>query len=108
MLRSVSSYFLYILRCSSVIQKVRARYASHPTESTTLESLVKNEFDAGKKRPASEGLMWLLRGLSFTCQALQNSQKDSSSELSTAFTKSYEATLKQHHNFVVKGVFAVC
>jgi hypothetical protein len=51
--------------------------------------------------------MWLLRGLSFTCQALQNAQKDSSVELSTAFTKSYEATLKQFHNFVVKGIFSV-
>jgi hypothetical protein len=51
--------------------------------------------------------MWLLRGLSFTCQALQNAQADKNQELSAAFTKSYEATLKKFHNFVVKGVFSV-
>ena len=60
-----------------------------------------------KKRVATEGLLWLLRGLSFTCQALQNAQANLSEELSTAFTKSYENTLKKFHNFVVKGIFAV-
>lgn len=51
--------------------------------------------------------MWLLRGLSFTCKALQNAQANKKDELSTAFNKSYEGTLKQFHNFVVKGIFAV-
>lgn len=53
------------------------------------------------------GLMWLLRGLSFTCKALRNAQDNKPEELSVAFTKSYEKTLKQFHNFVVKGVFSV-
>lgn len=51
--------------------------------------------------------MWLVRGLSFTCKALQNAQANQSEELATAFTKSYEGTLKKYHNFVVKGVFSV-
>lgn len=51
--------------------------------------------------------MWLLRGLSFTCKALQNAQANKSEELATAFTKSYEVTLKKFHNFVVKGIFSV-
>lgn len=51
--------------------------------------------------------MWLLRGLSFTCKALQFAQANQSEELATAFGKSYEATLKKFHNFVVKGIFAV-
>jgi len=51
--------------------------------------------------------MWLLRGLSFTCKALQNAQENKPEELSVAFTKSYESTLKQFHNFIVKGVFSV-
>ncbi len=50
--------------------------------------------------------MWLLRGLSFTCKALQNAQANKSAELSAAFTQAYEATLKQYHNFLVKGVFS--
>ena len=60
-----------------------------------------------KKRPATEGLMWLLRGLSFTCKSLQNSQANEKEELSVAFNKGYEASLKKHHSFIVKGVFGV-
>lgn len=67
---------------------------------------MKNEASE-KKRPATEGLMWLLRGLSFTCKSLQNLQANKSEELTAAFTKGYESSLKQFHNFVVKGVFAV-
>jgi hypothetical protein len=70
-----------------------------------LEQLVENE-KTEKKRVATEGLLWLLRGLSFTCTALQNAQSDKSMELNTAFTKGYDATLKAHHNFVVKGIFS--
>ncbi len=60
-----------------------------------------------KKRTATEGLMWLLRGLAFTCKALQAAQANKTEELSAAFSKSSEATLKKFHNFVVKGIFAV-
>jgi hypothetical protein len=87
-------------------QKVRARYDETPTLSNTLEKLVENE-KGEKKRKATEGLLWLLRGLQFTCKALQNAQANASEELAVAFSKSYEATLKAFHNFVVKGIFAV-
>ena len=56
---------------------------------------------------ATEGLMWLLRGLSFTCKALQVAQANKAKELSASFSEAYEATLKKYHNFVVKGIFAV-
>lgn len=88
------------------MQKVRARYEKTPTLSNTLEKLVENE-KGEKKRTATEGLMWLLRGLQFTCTALQNAQANASEELADAFKKSYDGTLKAFHNFVVKGVFSV-
>ncbi|KAL7281483.1 glycolipid transfer protein [Trametes coccinea BRFM310] len=88
------------------IAKVRARYDAAPEKSSTLELLVINE-KGEKKRTATEGLMWLLRGLSFTCKALQAAQANPTEELSVAFSKSYEATLKKFHNFVVKGIFSV-
>jgi len=88
------------------IAKVRARYDAAPAQSATLEQLVENE-KGEKKRTATEGLMWLLRGLSFTCKALQNAQANQTEELSVAFTKAYDVSLKKYHNFVVKGVFAV-
>ena len=78
-----------------------------PAQSGTLEQLVENE-KGEKKRTATEGLLWLLRGLAFTCKALQIAQADPSKELSVSFSESYEATLKKYHNFVVKGIFSVC
>ena len=87
-------------------QKVRTRYDETPTLSNTLEKLVENE-KGEKKRKATEGLLWLLRGLQFTCKALQNALENASEELAEAFRKSYEGTLKAFHNFVVKGIFAV-
>jgi len=74
--------------------------------SDTLEKLVENE-KGEKKRVATEGLLWLLRGQSFTCKALQNAQANASDELPTAFSKSYDVTLKTFHNFMVKGIFSV-
>ncbi|KAF8753753.1 Glycolipid transfer protein (GLTP) [Rhizoctonia solani] len=88
------------------IAKVRTRLNSHPSESATLEKLVANE-KKESKQPATEGLMWLLRGLAFTCKALQHCQADQTAELTAGFNKSYPETLKPYHNFVVKGVFAV-
>ena len=88
-------------------QKVRARFNAAPTQSATLEELVINE-KGEKKRVATEGLLWLLRGLDFTCKALQNAQAKQETELTDAFTNAYGVTLKQFHNFVVKGIFAVC
>ncbi|KAJ4483968.1 glycolipid transfer protein domain-containing protein [Lentinula aciculospora] len=88
------------------IVKVRARYDATPAQSATLEELVKNE-QGEKKRTATEGLMWLLRGSSFTCTALLNAQANKTEELSVAFTKGYERTLKPYHSFIVKGIFSV-
>ncbi|KAI6017805.1 hypothetical protein PISMIDRAFT_96962 [Pisolithus microcarpus 441] len=89
------------------ITKVRTRYDSHPSQSSTLELLLFTEHTTEKKQPASEGLMWLLRGLAFTFRALQAAQNNVQTELSKAFTEGYENTLKGYHNFVVKGIFAV-
>lgn len=51
--------------------------------------------------------MWLLRGLDFTAQALRRSQTHRTEELSESFTKAYEGSLRQYHNFIVKGAFSV-
>ncbi|KAF6763128.1 het-c2 protein [Ephemerocybe angulata] len=88
------------------ITKVRTRFLTNPEANKTLELLVENE-KGEKKRTATEGLLWLLRGLSFTCKGLQHAQADPSKELVGAFTQSYEQTLKAFHNFVVKGIFSV-
>ena len=48
----------------------------------------------------------LISGLQFTAQALRRSV-DSDEELSVSFTKAYEVTLRAHHSFVVRPIFAV-
>jgi len=89
------------------ITKVRTYYNAHPSEAKTLEGLVISEKQNDKKRKATEGLMWLLRGLHFTLVGLQRSHKDKDEELAVSFNKSYEQTLKQHHSFVVRPVFTL-
>ncbi|CEG73803.1 hypothetical protein CU097_010391 [Rhizopus azygosporus] len=88
------------------IKKIRDRYLSNPTANNTLEELMKNEAPE-KKRVATEGLLWLTRGLDFTAQALRRSLSDPAEELNTSFTKAYEQTLKKHHSIIVRPVFAL-
>ncbi|KAI9281885.1 glycolipid transfer protein domain-containing protein [Sporodiniella umbellata] len=76
------------------IKKIRERYLSNPTANNTLEELTKNE-SSEKKRVATEGLLWL------------SSLENPTEELTASFTKAYEKTLKKHHNFVVRPVFAL-
>lgn len=88
------------------ITKVRKRYEDAPTESETLQKLVLAERAANQKT-ATEGLMWLLRGLLFTCTSLQKSQVDKKKTLSTAFNEGYGETLKKFHGMLVKPVFTL-
>ncbi|ESK88848.1 het-c2 protein [Moniliophthora roreri MCA 2997] len=88
------------------ITGVKERYKSHSFTSKTLENLVEGE--AGEaNRHGTACLVRLVRGLAFTCQALQNMQADRSSELHVCFKRSYDAVLKHHHSFVVRSVVSV-
>ncbi|KAL8713269.1 MAG: hypothetical protein Q9225_006803 [Loekoesia sp. 1 TL-2023] len=86
-------------------QKVRERLLTSPSDSSTLQSLVRSEL-AQKKHTATEGLLWLVRGLDFTSLALRHNQSTPSAELSTSFRTAYTSTLKPHHSFLVKPVFS--
>ncbi|CCX11129.1 glycolipid transfer protein domain-containing protein [Pyronema domesticum] len=88
------------------VKKLRDRQLAHPDQSATIQDLVNNELASGSKT-ASEGLLWLLRAQDFTLQALNKNQASPTEELTQSFTAAYEGTLKKHHNFVVKGIFAV-
>ena len=77
-------------------------------QSGTLEKLVQNEGPGGtSKRPATEGLMWLLRALEFTALAMRNSITNKDEELVTSFTNAYGATLRPHHSMFVRPVFTL-
>lgn len=90
----------------SNIAGVRARHEAKPELSATLESLVQNETKEGQ-RHATACLVRLVRGLLFTCQALQNMLADRNAELHVCFRRSYDAVLKHHHTFLVRSVVTV-
>jgi len=87
------------------MQKIRDRQLAAPLKSETLQDLVLNELKE-KKHTATEGLLWLSRGLDFTSQGMSNNFKNPSEELSTSFRAAYGDTLRQHHSFLVKPIFS--
>ncbi|EFX03565.1 glycolipid transfer protein [Grosmannia clavigera kw1407] len=87
------------------IKKIRERQLAAPGESATLQALVINELKT-KKHVAAEGLLWLVRGLDFTYQALSKNVAAESEELADSFRNAYGNTLKPFHNFLIKPVFA--
>ncbi|CBX99083.1 hypothetical protein IAQ61_000788 [Plenodomus lingam] len=90
---------------SGNIKKIRDRQLAAPTLSETLQDLVLNELKE-KKHTATEGLVWLNRGLDFTAQALRHNLTNADKELAESFRSSYGNTLKPHHSFVVKPLFS--
>jgi len=86
------------------VKKIKTRYDVDPESNVTLECLVVNE-KGEKKRTATEGLLWLKRGLEFTAVALRNSMNNPEEELSISFTNSYGVTLKRHHGILIRPVF---
>ncbi|KAJ6620957.1 glycolipid transfer protein [Mycena sp. CBHHK59/15] len=72
-------------------------------ESATLEELVRNEHAAGAKH-GTQCLVRLIRGLAFTCLALQTTQSDPTCALHVCFRRAYDVVLRHHHTFVVRSV----
>lgn len=87
------------------VEKLRKRYLAAPTESQTIQDLVRNELKSGS-HVATEGLLWLVRGLEFTCLALSANVNKPNEELADSFRGAYGTTLKPHHSFLVKPIFS--
>lgn len=97
------------------IKKVRERQLASPGTSETLQSLCKSEL-ASKQHKATEGLLWLVRGLDFTAQSLRHelsnnqgvapTEQKPKKELADSFRDAYKNTLAPHHSFMVKPIFS--
>ncbi|EJT78208.1 HET-C2 protein [Gaeumannomyces tritici R3-111a-1] len=87
------------------VKKIRDRLLAAPAESETIQELVLNELKT-KKHVATEGLLWLIRGLEFVCIALSQNLAQATTELADSFRTAYSETLKPHHSFIVKPVFS--
>lgn len=97
------------------IKKVRDRQLASPGTSETLQALCKSEL-AQKQHKATEGLLWLVRGLDFTAQALRADVTNNAGisiteakpkkELADSFRDAYKNTLAPHHSFMIKPIFS--
>jgi len=90
---------------SGNIKKIRDRQLAFPDKSETLQALTSAEIAEGKKT-ATQGLLWLNRGLSFTSVALRGSHTNPTEELGKSFDTAYQETLKKHHGMVAKALFS--
>ncbi|KAJ2175551.1 hypothetical protein GGH16_000693 [Coemansia sp. RSA 560] len=91
------------------IKKVREKSLSNPSDPTvydTLQKIITAEAKEGD-RTATQGLLWLKRGLELTAMALKRSLENQKETLSESFTEAYNKTLKQYHGFIVKKMFGV-
>ncbi|KAJ2265467.1 hypothetical protein EV176_005926 [Coemansia sp. RSA 451] len=89
--------------------KVREKSLSNPSDPTvydTLQKIITAEAKEGD-RTATQGLLWLKRGLELTAMALKRSLENQKETLSESFTEAYNKTLKQYHGFIVKKMFGV-
>jgi hypothetical protein len=89
------------------IVKIRTKFLENPAAFATLQNIIVAEKDLGKKRVATEGLLWLMRGLQFTSQALRRNLDTPKEELSASFQSAYSNTLAKHHSFLIKPIFSV-
>lgn len=86
------------------ISKIRAKLLADPAGASTLQDLILSE--AGSKtKTATQGLLWLSRGLQFTAQAMRETVDDASKELTVTFTDAYTKTLSKYHGMLIKPVF---
>ncbi|GMT21221.1 hypothetical protein PFISCL1PPCAC_12518, partial [Pristionchus fissidentatus] len=97
------------------VTKVRTRWLKDPIGQDTLQKLIDSDLkeNGGKLGIATEGLLWLKRGLEFMLLMLINMVRDfrtdkaKTESLVSVINAAYEGSLKRHHNFISKQVFKV-
>lgn len=91
------------------IGKLQARFDSDPAHFAVLLDMVQQEVDAGScgaRNSATDALLWLTRALAFIHAFLEQIHAGNT-VLSDCASAAYNATLKCHHGWVVRSIFAV-
>ncbi|XP_060104703.1 pleckstrin homology domain-containing family A member 8 isoform X2 [Heteronotia binoei] len=91
------------------IKKINQKYITNTNEFNTLQKIVLHEVnteEAQVRNSATEALLWLKRGLKFLKEFLTELKKGEKN-IQTALNNAYGRTLRQHHGWVVRGVFAL-
>jgi len=99
---------------SGNVNKVRTKYEANKEDMKYVQNLVNVDLAEhnGQMGIASEGLLWLKRGLEFMLELLKllvreyNAvDRQKSENMAPILREAYEKTLKSHHNFVSKQLF---
>ncbi|CAM4517422.1 unnamed protein product [Lepidochelys olivacea] len=91
------------------IKKINQKYITNRQEFHTLQKIVLHEVSAELahiRNSATEALLWLKRGLKFL-KGFLTEVKNGEKNIQTALNNAYGKTLRQHHGWVVRGVFAL-
>ena len=87
------------------IKKIRAAQEKlGPDHGKSLQKIVLSEVKENKK-DATQGLLWLTRGLRFTLEGMKRNITHKDEEVNKSFTKAYTETLAKYHNMFVRPVF---
>ncbi|CAD6187891.1 unnamed protein product [Caenorhabditis auriculariae] len=97
------------------VVKVRNRYESNKEGQVYLQDLIDMDLaeHGGRFGIATEGLLWLKRGLQFMLEMLTrmvteyrtNPNHSKTENLSSVVDQAYQKSLKRHHGFVAKQAF---
>ncbi|KYO26865.1 pleckstrin homology domain-containing family A member 8 isoform X1 [Alligator mississippiensis] len=91
------------------IKKINQKYITNKEEFNTLQKIIFHEVSAEVaqiRNSATEALLWLKRGLKFL-KGFLTEVKNGEKNIQTALNNAYGRTLRQHHGWVVRGVFAL-
>lgn len=91
------------------IDKLHEKYQTDVVGFAKLLDMVQKELDEGKNATsgrATEALLWLKRGLEFILHFLSEIH-GGNEHLSDCAHRAYGKTLKQHHGWLVQGIFSV-
>lgn len=88
------------LAAAGSAQSVQALVEAELASGTSASKL------AAKASTSCCAALWLTRALYFILKLLERLIEDPARSLSDSVSQGYEATLKQHHNFVVRGTFS--
>uniref|UniRef100_A0A8R1XYI7 GLTP domain-containing protein n=1 Tax=Onchocerca volvulus TaxID=6282 RepID=A0A8R1XYI7_ONCVO len=102
---------------SGNVTKVRTKYESEKGKCKYIEDLIEDDLakNNGKMGVATEGLLWLKRGLEFMLEFLSEMvqvyrssiDKEKTNSLTGSINNAYNNTLKRHHGFISKQLFKV-
>jgi pleckstrin homology domain containing family A member 8 len=75
-----------------------------------LQAIIQHEIDeklTTVRNSATDALLWLKRAIWFLREFFHELIYAKNGEINACIAKSYELTLKQYHNWIVKGIFSI-